>query len=245
MCGVPHHAAEAYLARLIRRGFRVAVAEQMEDPKTRTGKAPIRREVVRLITPGTLTEEALLEAGRANLLLALAQDRDGIGAAWLDVSTGLFETTALAAAELPALLRPAGAGGNPRARRRSPLGDWADKRAPGAVAVAAAGRPPPAGRGVRRRQPGRVRQLHRRRGGRGGAGARLRARHPGRHAAAPRPSRAAGPRRRHGDGCRDARQPGDPARARRRRPAHAVRRRAAHADPGRRAPAGGAGWPRR
>src|ERR1700690_38941 len=56
MCGVPVHAADAYLLRLIRRGFRVAVAEQMEDPKTRTGKAPIRREVVRLVTPGTLTE---------------------------------------------------------------------------------------------------------------------------------------------------------------------------------------------
>src|SRR6516162_2029644 len=95
MCGVPHHAAEAYLARLIRRGFRVAVCEQMEDPKSRTSKAPIRREVVRLVTPGTLTEETLLEAGRANLLLALAQGRDGIGAAWLDVSTGLFETAAV------------------------------------------------------------------------------------------------------------------------------------------------------
>ena len=58
MCGVPVHAAEAYLARLIRRGFRVAVAEQMEDPKARTGKAPIRREVVRLVTPGTLTEDS-------------------------------------------------------------------------------------------------------------------------------------------------------------------------------------------
>ena len=104
MCGVPHHAAESYLARLIRRGFRVAVAEQMEDPRTRTGKAPIRRAVVRLVTPGTITEEALLEGGRANLLLALAQDRDGIGAAWLDVSTGLFETSSLTQAELPALL---------------------------------------------------------------------------------------------------------------------------------------------
>src|SRR5208337_5696544 len=71
MCGVPVHAAESYLSRLIRRGFRVAVAEQMEDPKTRTGKAPIRREVVRLITPGTLTEEALLEPGKPNILLAL------------------------------------------------------------------------------------------------------------------------------------------------------------------------------
>ena len=71
----PIHAAETYLARLIRRGFRVAVAEQMENPKTRTSKAPIRRAVVRLITPGTLTEDALLDAGPPNLLLALAQGR--------------------------------------------------------------------------------------------------------------------------------------------------------------------------
>ncbi len=135
MCGVPQHAAEAYLARLIRRGFRVAVAEQMEDPKTRTGKAPLRRGVVRLVTPGTVTEEALLEAGRANLLLGLAQDgrakpgHDGIGAAWLDVSTGLFETAALTPADLPSLLgrlepaeilAPAGL----------PLGEWDGKRAP-------------------------------------------------------------------------------------------------------------------
>src|SRR5579872_4606119 len=110
MCGVPYHAAEAYLARLIRRGFRVAVGEQTEDPKTRTGKAPIRREIVRLITPGTITEDALLDGSRANLLMALAQDsrvapgHDGLGAAWLDVSTGLFETAALTAGELPALL---------------------------------------------------------------------------------------------------------------------------------------------
>ena len=109
MCGVPHHAAEVYLARLIRRGFRVAIVEQTEDPKardpkTRGGKLPIRREVVRIITPGTITEDSLLEAGRPNLLLALAFDSAGLGAAWVDVSTGLFETTALATAELPALL---------------------------------------------------------------------------------------------------------------------------------------------
>jgi DNA mismatch repair protein MutS len=130
MCGVPQHAAEAYLARLIRRGFRVAVAEQMEDPKARTSKAPIRREVVRLITPGTITEEALLEAGRVNLLLALAHDgRAGVGAAWLDVSTGLFETMALPQAELPGLLgrlEPA----EILAPGTLPLGDWADRRAP-------------------------------------------------------------------------------------------------------------------
>ena len=216
MCGVPQHAAEAYLARLIRRGFRVAVAEQMEDPKApRTGKAPIRRDVVRLVTPGTITEEALLEAGRANLLLGLAQDRDGIGAAWLDVSTGLFETAALAQADLPGLLgrlepaeilSPAGL----------PLGEWDGKRAPDVAAVAAAGGAAAAGGDVRRRQCGRVRQLHRRRGDRGADGGRLRARHPGRHAAAAGPPGAAGQRRPAGDGCGDARQPGNPPGARRR-----------------------------
>jgi len=115
MCGVPVHARDAYLARLIRRGFRVALAEQMEDPKKRSGKGPLRREVVRIITPGTLTEEALLEAAQPNLLLALAEadkprggGRQGappmLGAAWLDISTGQFETAALAKADLPALL---------------------------------------------------------------------------------------------------------------------------------------------
>lgn len=108
MCGVPVHAAESYLARLIRRGFRVAVAEQMEDPKTRTSKTLIRREVIRLVTPGTLTEEALLEPGRPNLLLALAGEGAGtdaeLGAAWLDISTGRFETQAIAPAGLAELL---------------------------------------------------------------------------------------------------------------------------------------------
>src|SRR5215469_7513958 len=125
MCGVPQHAAEAYLARLIRRGFRVAVTEQMEDPKSRTGKTPIRRAVVRLVTPGTITEETLLEAGRANLLLSVAQGRDDIGAAWLDVSTGLFESASLVAADLPALLgrlEPAEILAPPGL----PLGEWSD-----------------------------------------------------------------------------------------------------------------------
>ena len=75
MCGVPVHAAEAYLARLIRQGFRVAVCEQMEDPaeaKKRGGKAPVKRAVIRIVTPGTLTEENLLDARRHNYLAALA-----------------------------------------------------------------------------------------------------------------------------------------------------------------------------
>jgi DNA mismatch repair protein MutS len=132
MCGVPHHASELYLARLIRRGFRVAIVEQMEDPKSRTGKLPIKREVVRVITPGTITEEALLDAGRPNLLMALAWNKDCLGAAWVDVSTGLFETAAIAKGELPALL-----GRLEPAEILSPesldLGDWTGKRSPETV----------------------------------------------------------------------------------------------------------------
>lgn len=132
MCGVPHHASEVYLARLIRRGFRVAIVEQMEDPKARTGKLPIKREVVRIITPGTITEESLLEAGRPNHLTALAWDKDGLGAAWVDVSTGVFETTALAASELQALLgrlEPV----EVLAPESLDLGEWSAKRSPETV----------------------------------------------------------------------------------------------------------------
>jgi DNA mismatch repair protein MutS len=137
MCGVPVHAAEAYLARLIRRGFRVAVAEQMENPKTRVGKAPLRREIVRLVTPGTLTEDSLLEAHRPNLLLAIAQVAGESGVAWLDVSTGLFETAAPPLADLPALLgrlEPA----EILAPSALPLGDWSNRRGPETIAPAPA-----------------------------------------------------------------------------------------------------------
>ena len=78
MCGVPVHAAEGYLLTLIRKGFRVAVCEQMEDPaeaRKRGAKSVVRREVVRLVTPGTLTEESLLEARRHNYLAAFAEVR--------------------------------------------------------------------------------------------------------------------------------------------------------------------------
>ncbi|MBV9654806.1 MAG: DNA mismatch repair protein MutS [Acetobacteraceae bacterium] len=137
MCGVPYHAAEAYLARLIRRGFRVAIVEQMENPKARIGKAPIRREVVRLITPGTITEESLLEGSRPNVLLALARGAaDAIGAAWLDVSTGLFETAPVTPAELPGLLGRL----DPAEILAAPgtaLGEWSGRAAPEPLA------PPP------------------------------------------------------------------------------------------------------
>ncbi|SIS83073.1 DNA mismatch repair protein MutS [Phaeovulum vinaykumarii] len=93
MCGVPVHAAEGYLLTLIRKGFRVAIAEQMEDPaeaRKRGAKSVVRREVVRLVTPGTLTEESLLEARRANYLAAWAGLRDQGALAWVDISTGEF-----------------------------------------------------------------------------------------------------------------------------------------------------------
>ena len=93
MCGVPVHAAEGYLLTLIRKGFRVAVCEQMEDPaaaKKRGYKSIVRRDVVRLVTPGTLTEESLLDARRHNYLAAFAQVRDESALAWVDISTGAF-----------------------------------------------------------------------------------------------------------------------------------------------------------
>ncbi|WP_372804047.1 DNA mismatch repair protein MutS, partial [Paracoccus seriniphilus] len=94
MCGVPVHAAEGYLLTLIRKGFRVAIAEQMEDPaeaRKRGSKSVVARDVVRLVTPGTLTEETLLEARRHNFLAAFAQVRDEGALAWVDISTGAFQ----------------------------------------------------------------------------------------------------------------------------------------------------------
>jgi DNA mismatch repair protein MutS len=109
MCGVPVHSAEGYLLTLIRKGFRVAIAEQMEDPaeaKKRGYKAVVRRDVVRLVTPGTLTEEVLLEARRSNYLCAYAVVRDEGALAWADISTGEFRVMALAGASLgPELAR--------------------------------------------------------------------------------------------------------------------------------------------
>ncbi|MEQ8901059.1 MAG: DNA mismatch repair protein MutS [Roseovarius sp.] len=109
MCGVPVHSAEGYLLTLIRKGFRVAVCEQMEDPadaKKRGSKSVVRREVVRLVTPGTLTEESLLEARRHNYLAAFAQVRGDGALAWVDISTGAFHVMPLSAARLgPELAR--------------------------------------------------------------------------------------------------------------------------------------------
>ncbi len=95
MCGVPVHSAESYLERLIKKGFKVAICEQTEDPaeaKKRGPKSVVRREVIRLVTPGTLTEDSLLEARRHNFLAAIASSQKKLGLAWLDMSTGEFLT---------------------------------------------------------------------------------------------------------------------------------------------------------
>jgi DNA mismatch repair protein MutS len=107
MCGVPAHAAEAYLSKLIRRGFKVAVCEQMEDPaaaRRRGPKAVVRRDVIRIVTPGTITEDTLLDARSHNYLAALADAGGALGLAWVDVSTGDFFVQPAAAAELGAAL---------------------------------------------------------------------------------------------------------------------------------------------
>src|SRR5215475_9187045 len=112
MCGVPVKRAEDYLHRLINAGHRVAVCEQTEDPaaaKARGNKSVVRRGVVRLVTPGTLTEDTLLDARTNNYLLAIARARvsaggDRIGLAWIDISTSEFIVTECATGELQATL---------------------------------------------------------------------------------------------------------------------------------------------
>jgi DNA mismatch repair protein MutS len=112
MCGVPVHASETYLHRLILCGFKVAVCEQMEDPaeaKKRGAKSVVKRDVVRLVTQGTLTEETLLDVRAHNYLTVLSTVRGRFGLAWLDISTGDFMAQSIepgdnAAAELSAVL---------------------------------------------------------------------------------------------------------------------------------------------
>jgi DNA mismatch repair protein MutS len=107
MCGVPIHAAEAYLARLIKAGHRVAIAEQTESPaeaKKRGSKSVVSRAIVRVVTAGTLTEEALLEARAANWLVATAKVGDRCGIAAADISTGKFELCSVSPATLDAEL---------------------------------------------------------------------------------------------------------------------------------------------
>ena len=88
MCGVPHHAVSGYVARLVKQGFRVALCEQTEDP--RAAKGVVKREVVRVVTPGTQLEAAALESGETSYVLAIAPGEQTVGAAYLDATTGEF-----------------------------------------------------------------------------------------------------------------------------------------------------------
>ena len=167
MCGVPVHSAEGYLARLIRAGHRVAIAEQTESPaearRLRGSKALVERAIVRLVTPGTLTEETLLESGASNWLAAIGRAGDDWAIAACDISTGRFELIACGAHELAAELARLGpaevigaepvetvagrwghegfdsAGGERALKRRFGLGDLEGLGSPGRAELAACG----------------------------------------------------------------------------------------------------------
>jgi DNA mismatch repair protein MutS len=132
MCGVPAHSAESYLARLIKAGHRVAIAEQTESPvearKSRGSKALVERAIIRLVTPGTLTEETLLESGSANWLAAVGHAGDDWAVAAADISTGRFELVSCGPGELAAELA-----------RLSPTETIADTSVPGICTSAGKG----------------------------------------------------------------------------------------------------------
>src|SRR5712691_942407 len=102
MCGVPYHAAEGYIARLIQKGYRVAICDQMEPASA--GKKLVKRELTRVVTPGTATESALLRSHENNYLGAVTRNGSRAGLAHVDISTGEFRVTELDASEVNATL---------------------------------------------------------------------------------------------------------------------------------------------
>src|SRR5579862_9459747 len=117
MCGVPYHAAENYIARLIQKGYRVAICDQMEDP--RLAKKLVKREVTRIVTPGTAMNSQVLRSHENNYLAAVIANGSRAGLAHVDISTGEFRATEIDLADIPAVLEtlnareavvPAGAG---------------------------------------------------------------------------------------------------------------------------------------
>jgi hypothetical protein len=252
MCGVPVERADNYLQRLIQAGHRVAVCEQVEDPaeeRKRGGKAVVRRDVVRLVTPGTLTEDALLDPGRANLLVAVARRRVAeeafaYGLAAVDISTGRFTVTETDGPGLPAALA--------RLDPREIVVPDTDPRRPGArfaLAGLRRGRDPASpgrarpglrraapARALRSRDAGRLRRLRPGRDRRRRRGPPLHRANPAR--CPPVPS-AAEPRRGWPNArgrCRDPRQPGAHPHAVRRALGQPASRDRPHGDAGRRPP---------
>ena len=103
MCGVPHHAADGYIAKLVAKGYKVAVCDQVEDPKQ--AKGIVKREVVRIVTPGTVTDAALLNDGQNNFLMAICLGTKGAGVAAADISTGEISCTFLSGKDVEPLIR--------------------------------------------------------------------------------------------------------------------------------------------
>src|SRR5712672_1166477 len=102
MWGVPYHAAEGYIARLIQKGYRVAICDQMEAPSA--GKKLVKREITRIVTPGTATDAHLLRSHENNYLAAVAHNGGRAGLAYVDISTGEFRVTEMEIAEIPAAI---------------------------------------------------------------------------------------------------------------------------------------------
>ena len=103
MCGVPFHKADLYIGKLVEKGYKVAVCEQTEDPKSAVGL--VKREVVRVVTPGTITDGSLLSEGQNNYLAAICYTSIGVGLAFADISTGEINATYLSGADTDAMLR--------------------------------------------------------------------------------------------------------------------------------------------
>ena len=91
MCGVPYHSADAYIARLIAKGYKVAICEQMEDPAT--AKGLVDRDIIRIITPGTVIASSMLDEGRNNFICSIYLDERGVGLCFCDISTGEISVT--------------------------------------------------------------------------------------------------------------------------------------------------------
>ena len=97
MCGVPYHSCEGYIARLIAKGYKVAICEQMEDPAT--AKGLVERDIIRVVTPGTVIDAACLEEGKSNYISGVFLDETGVGLCFVDISTGKTLATAFAGPE--------------------------------------------------------------------------------------------------------------------------------------------------
>ena len=222
MAGVPYHAVESYLQKLVRQGESVAICEQIGDPAA--AKGPVERQVTRIVTPGTLTDEALLTESRDNLVAAVLSDGRGVGLAWLDLAGGRFRLSevpdgdgARGGARTPA------AGGTGRGRGRSRHSRARPARPcnpPATLALRSRQRTAAVVRAVRH---GGSRRLRLRgiaaRGGRGRRPAALRHRYPENRPAARHSDYGRTSRRRADHGRRDPAQPGDRALAVRRGPA--------------------------